>query len=111
MDHDAPQPRQYQAVLELAFTDALEARRFFPGPTFSATLRSQARHLRAAHTYRLLEAPVMVHSGRMSLSGLRGHSIAGLIGVAGAVNQLETEVAALFCDPSGGRAPAGGADA
>jgi len=106
VDHDAPLPRQYQAVLELVFADALAARRFFAGSAFAATSRFLAQHLRDAHTYRLLQAPVMACNGRMSLSGLRGHSVAELITAAGAVNQLEPEVAALFCDPSDGRTPA-----
>lgn len=108
VDHDAPLPRQYQAVLELGFADALAARRFFAGRAFADTASSQATRLRCAHVYRLLQAPVMVRNGRMSLSGLRGHSIAEVIRAAGAISQLEAEVTAMFCNPSTGRAPVDG---
>lgn len=96
VDHDAPLPRQYQAMVELAFADALAARRFFQGEAFAAMAAQRSRNLAALHAYRIGHVAPMLLGGRVTLDGLHGHGTARLIRRLGALNQLETPAASVF---------------
>jgi hypothetical protein len=94
VDHDAPEHRQYQAMVELAFGSAAEARRLLlDDPGFAERQRPLVG---AAHVYRVDQVAPMLLQGRMTPSGRRGHTVAQLIARAGAVHQLDDAVAAKF---------------
>jgi hypothetical protein len=102
VDHDAPPERQYQAVAELAFADAGEARSFLGAAEF---IERQHRLVGAAHVYAVDHAAPMLLQGRMTPSGRRGHTVARLIERVGALHQHDPAVASHFGERRGEGSP------
>lgn len=93
VDHDTPNERQYQAVVEVGFADAFEARAFLFDPAF---VEAQGALVATVHAYRVEQVAPMLLQGRMTLSGSRGHTVARLIERVGATNQVDEAVLFLF---------------
>ncbi|OUM00787.1 EthD domain-containing protein [Variovorax sp. JS1663] len=93
VDHDTPPGRQYDAIGELGFASAMQARQRLAERGF---VEQQASVLSAAHVYRIEQVAPMLLQGRMTLSGRRGHTVAQLIARVGASNQVEPAVLSYF---------------
>jgi len=88
VSHYAAPDRQYQAAIEVAFTDRLALTRAFGSEAYQATLPEQPRLIRHMHVFTVPETAWMVVDGEMTTVGLRGAPAARLIRRVGAANQL-----------------------
>lgn len=92
VSHYAAPERQYQAAIEIAFTDGLALTRAFGSEAYRATLADQPRLIRHMHVFTVPETAWMVVDGEMTTVALRGAPAARLIRRLGAVNQLGPNV-------------------
>ncbi len=96
VSHYKPLEKQYQALLEIAFTDRLEMSRFFASSEYVATVKEQPSFIRQIHTFVVCQTYTLIADGKLTLAGLRGYHEAELITRIGAVNQLEDDVVNLM---------------
>lgn len=94
--HTATQERAELVVMEVAFGNPVARRRFFQSEAFKNTLADQARHIGSLKAFAVSGVYKYVVDGEMTTAGLRGSRAAELIEYLGAINQLETEVEAVF---------------
>ena len=86
--HFAAPERQYQAAIEVAFTDRAAMTHAFASPAYRATLADQPKLVRQVHVFAVPETTWMVEDGVLTTAGLRGAPAARLIAKIGANNQL-----------------------
>lgn len=94
--HDVPAERVALAVLEIAFADPLQRRRFLASDTYTATLPGQAAHASHITAFAVVGVHTFVRDGRLTTAGLRGSRVAELIHGLAALNQVQPDVRALF---------------
>ncbi|GLR90807.1 hypothetical protein [Bradyrhizobium iriomotense] len=96
VEHIVEDDRLNLAIAEVAFTSARAARDFFATPTFQKVLAQQGEHIDALGAYLVTGFYTFVRDGRPTTAGLRGSRSAEVIETAGATNQLEAAVVAMF---------------
>lgn len=94
--HTATPERMELVVMEVAFGNPVARRRFFESEAFKNTLADQTRHIRSLKAFAVSGVYKYVVDEEMTTAGLRGSRAAELIEYLGAVNQLESEVEAVF---------------
>ena len=88
VSHFAAPERQYQAAIEVAFTDGTAVTKAFASTDHRVTLAEQPRMIRQIHVFSVPETTWMVQDGVLTTAGLRGAPAARLITKIGANNQL-----------------------
>ena len=102
--HFAAPERQYQAAIEVAFTDRAAMAQAFASTAYRATVADQLRMVRQIHAFAVPETTWMVEDGVLTTAGLRGVPAARLITKIGATNQLAPDaVKAMQGDARGAR--------
>ena len=91
VSHFAAPDRQYQAAIEVAFTDRLVMTRTFGSDAYKATVAEQPKQIRQIHVFAVPETTWMVEDGVLTTAGLRGAPAARLITTIGANNQLAAD--------------------
>lgn len=92
---EAPE-QQYQAAIEMAFSNHLEMEGFFASDAYASAVRGQASYIKRLRVFPERTAYTFVYDDRMTLAGQRSSTVAELIRNIGAVNQLRDDVALLM---------------
>ncbi|MBE9044528.1 EthD domain-containing protein [Pleurocapsales cyanobacterium LEGE 10410] len=88
--------RQYQAAVEIAFSNPLEMEKFFASNEYAAAAKNQVKYVKQISTFAERAAYTFVYEGNMTLAGQRSSTVANLITRVGAVNQLQEDIVALM---------------
>lgn len=96
VSHSQPEQEQFQACVEIAFTDRFEMERFFASDEYKATEKSQAKFIRQISVFPQRTAFTFVFDNLITLQGLRGSYTASLIRNIGAVNQVKDDIVNLM---------------
>jgi hypothetical protein len=99
VSNHAPLEEQYQGVIEIAFSSALELRRFAESEEWASASAALAWASRAIHACRVLRTFTVYNHGRITTAGLRTPQVAEQIRRLGAINQLGDEVLDLVMGP------------
>lgn len=95
LSHAKPAEKQYQAMCEITFRDALALGSFARSVAWTGKLDLQARHIRACHAFGIGVTHRLRCDGELTLAGLRTPMIADLISRVGAASQLDPAVVNL----------------
>lgn len=96
VEHAVETQRKTLGIVEIAFENALERRRFLTLPDVIRTLQTQARVTGAASAFAVSGVYTYVRESRLTTAGLRGSRAAELITALGALNQVSKEVESLL---------------
>lgn len=96
VSHSEPPEKNYQAALEIAFSNPLEMERFFTSEIYTKTTKSQAKYIKQISTFPERTAFTFVYNGQMTLAGQRSSTVADLIINIGAINQLQDDISNLI---------------
>lgn len=88
--------KQNQAAFEIAFNNRLEMEKFFASAEYADTLKDQPKFIRQINVFPERTAYTFVYVSSMTISGMRGSTIAELITNIGATNQLEEDIVSLI---------------
>jgi hypothetical protein len=94
--HSEPAEENYQAALEIAFSDRLEMESFFASPAYGAGVEKQAKYVKQICVFPERSAYTFVYNGAMTLAGQRSSTVAALIADIGATNQLRENITSLM---------------
>lgn len=94
--HSEPPEKNYQAALEIAFSNRLEMEKFFASEIYTNATKYQAKYVRQISTFPERTAFTFVYGGQMTLAGQRSSTVADLITNIGAINQLQDDISTLM---------------
>lgn len=96
VSHYEPPEKQYQAALEIAFSNRLDMEKFFASEEYVTAASDQARYVKELCPFPERTAYTFVYNGEMTLAGQRGSVIAEEIVDVGATNQIREDVVNLM---------------
>lgn len=94
--HSEAPEKNYQAALEIAFSNRLEMEKFFASEIYTTATKYQAKYVRQISTFPERTAFTFVYGGQMTLAGQRSSTVADLITNIGAINQLQDDISTLM---------------
>jgi hypothetical protein len=92
LSHAKPPEKQYQAMIEIAFQDALGLGTFARSEAWAELAGLIPQNIRACHSFRVGITHTLRRDGQLTLDGLRTPMVADLIRRVGAASQLEPAV-------------------
>jgi hypothetical protein len=92
LSHAKPLEKQYQAMIEIAFGDALGLGTFARSDVWAELAERLPEHVRACHSFGVGITHTLRRDGQLTLEGLRTPMVADLIRRVGAASQLEPAV-------------------
>jgi hypothetical protein len=98
--HSEPEEKEYDAALEIAFSNRLDMEQFFASEVYAAAVKDQAKYVKQLSPFPERTAYTFVYNGQMTLSGQRSSTVAELITNIGATNQLREDIAHLMLGKS-----------
>lgn len=96
VSHSQPEEEQFQACIEIAFSDRFEMERFFASDEYKSTEATQAKHFRQISVFPQRTVFTYVYDNLITLQGLRGTYTASLIRKIGATNQVKDDIMQLM---------------
>ncbi|HLP87492.1 MAG TPA: EthD domain-containing protein [Nostocaceae cyanobacterium] len=96
VSHSEAPEKNYQAALQIGFSNPLEMERFFTSEIYTKTTKSQAKYIKQISTFPERTAFTFVYNGQMTLAGQRSSTVADLIINIGAINQLQDDISNLI---------------
>jgi catechol 2,3-dioxygenase-like lactoylglutathione lyase family enzyme len=96
VSHFEPPQQQYQAALEIAFSNRLEMEQFFASEAYTAAVKDQAKYIKQISPFPERTAYTFVYGGQITLSGQRSSTVADLITRIGATNQIQEKIIDLM---------------
>lgn len=96
VSHSEQPEKNYQAALEIAFSNRLEMEKFFASEIYTTATKYQAKYLRQISTFPERTAFTFVYEGQITLAGQRSSTVAELITNIGAINQLQDDISILM---------------
>jgi EthD domain len=94
--HSEPVEENYQAAVEIAFTDRFNMESFFASDEYAAATADQPAYIKQICPFPERSAYTFVYNGQMTLAGQRSSTVAALIREIGARNQLEDDIMTLL---------------
>ncbi len=101
LSHAKPHDKQYQAMCEIVFRNALSLAAFVRSPTWKGMLENQPKYICECHAFGVGATHMLRRDGELTLAGLRTPIVADLITRVGAANQLEPAVVDLVLGRQG----------
>lgn len=98
--HSEQPEKNYQAALEIAFSNHLEMEKFFTSEIYTTATQYQAKYVRQISIFPERTAFTFVYNSQMTLAGQRSSTVADLITNIGAINQLQDEIYTLMLGKS-----------
>jgi hypothetical protein len=96
VSHAQPKDQQFQAAMEIAFENRYEMELFFASTEYKDTEADQAKFIRQISVFPERTAFTFVYDNLITLAGLRGSMVAGLIKELGAINQVKDDIINLM---------------
>jgi hypothetical protein len=96
VSHSEPPEKNYQAALEIAFSNRIEMEEFFTSKIYTTAAKHQAKYVKHISTFPERSAFTFVYGGQMTLAGERSSTVADLITKIGATNQLKDDISTLI---------------
>lgn len=96
VSHSQPEEEQFQACIEIAFSDRFEMERFFASDEYKNVELTQEKYIRQISVFQQRTAFTFVFDNLITLQGLRGSYTASLIRNVGATNQVKDDIVNLM---------------
>ncbi len=98
--HAESKEKEYDAALEIAFSNRLDLEEFFASEIYAAAVSNQEKYVKQISLFPERTAYTFVYDGQMTISGQRSSTVAKLITSIGATNQLREDITNLMLGKS-----------